>query len=244
MTNQILKIENISAGYGSTVVVNSFSFSVNQGEVLSITGRNGVGKTTLLRSIIGIIPIKSGNLLFNNENITKKSSSERSMLGISYVPQGREIFTSLSVEENILLPILVRTKVNLKYTLDEIYKLFPILKEKKNNAGGSLSGGQQQQLAIARALVSNPKVILLDEPSEGIQPSIVKFIGETVQKISKTLKTTFIIVEQNISFISQLNSDCLVVDKGRILSKISSSELKNIEKAKKLLSLENWLWVG
>lgn len=131
MTNQILKIENISAGYGSTVVVNSFSFSVNQGEVLSITGRNGVGKTTLLRSIIGIIPIKSGNLLFNNENITKKSSSERSMLGISYVPQGREIFTSLSVEENILLPILVRTKVNLKYTLDEIYKLFPILKEKK-----------------------------------------------------------------------------------------------------------------
>lgn len=244
MTNQILKIENISAGYGSTVVVNSFSFSVNQGEVLSITGRNGVGKTTLLRSIIGIIPIKSGNLLFNNENITKKSSSERSMLGISYVPQGREIFTSLSVEENILLPILVRTKVNLKYTLDEIYKLFPILKEKKNNAGSSLSGGQQQQLAIARALVSNPKVILLDEPSEGIQPSIVKFIGETVQKISKTLKTTFIIVEQNISFISQLNSDCLVVDKGRILSKISSSELKNIEKAKKLLSLENWLWVG
>jgi urea transport system ATP-binding protein len=239
MTNQILKIENISAGYGSTVVVNSFSFSVNQGEVLSITGRNGVGKTTLLRSIIGIIPIKSGNLLFNNENITKKSSSERSMLGISYVPQGREIFTSLSVEENILLPILVRTKVNLKYTLDEIYKLFPILKEKKNNAGSSLSGGQQQQLAIARALVSNPKVILLDEPSEGIQPSIVKFIGETVQKISKTLKTTFIIVEQNISFISQLNSDCLVVDKGRILSKISSSELKNIEKAKKLLSLEN-----
>ena len=239
MTNQILKIENISAGYGSTVVVNSFSFSVNQGEVLSITGRNGVGKTTLLRSIIGIIPIKSGNLLFNNENITKKSSSERSMLGISYVPQGREIFTSLSVEENILLPILVRTKVNLKYTLDEIYKLFPILKEKKNNAGSSLSGGQQQQLAIARALVSNPKVILLDEPSEGIQPSIVKFIGETVQKISKTLKTTFIIVEQNISFISQLNSDCLVVDKGRIISKISSSELRNVEKAKKLLSLEN-----
>jgi urea transport system ATP-binding protein len=239
MINQILKIENISAGYGSTVVVNSFSFSINQGEVLSITGRNGVGKTTLLRSIIGIIPIKSGNLLFNNENINTKSPSERSMLGISYVPQGREIFTSLSVEENILLPILVRTKVNLKDKLNEIYKLFPILEEKKNNSGSSLSGGQQQQLAIARALVSNPKVILLDEPSEGIQPSIVKFIGETVQKISKTLKTAFIIVEQNISFISQLNSDCLVVDKGRILSKISSSDLRNIEKAKKLLSLEN-----
>lgn len=239
MNIEVLKINNISAGYGSTTVINSFSFAINQGEILSITGRNGVGKSTLLKSIMGVIPIKSGNLFFQNEDISIKSSSDRSMLGISYVPQGREIFSSLSVEENILLPILVRNKINLKIKLNEIYKLFPILEEKKNNAGSSLSGGQQQQLAIARALVSDPKVILLDEPSEGIQPSIVKFIAETVQKISKTLKTAFIIVEQNISFISQLNSDCLVVDNGRILSKISASELKDIDKAKKLLSLDN-----
>ena len=239
MNTEVLKINNISAGYGSTTVINSFSFAINQGEILSITGRNGVGKSTLLKSIMGVIPIKSGNLFFQNEDISIKSSSDRSLLGISYVPQGREIFSSLSVEENILLPILVRNKINLKIKLNEIYKLFPILEEKKNNAGSSLSGGQQQQLAIARALVSDPKVILLDEPSEGIQPSIVKFIAETVQKISKTLKTTFIVVEQNISFISQLNSDCLVVDNGRILSKISASELKDIDKAKKLLSLDN-----
>ena len=239
MTTEVLKINNISAGYGSTTVINSFSFAINQGEILSITGRNGVGKSTLLKSIMGVIPIKSGNLFFQNEDISIKSSSDRSILGISYVPQGREIFSSLSVEENILLPILVRNKINLKIKLNEIYKLFPILEEKKNNAGSSLSGGQQQQLAIARALVSDPKVILLDEPSEGIQPSIVKFIAETVQKISKTLKTAFIVVEQNISFISQLNSDCLVVDNGRILSKISASELKDIDKAKKLLSLDN-----
>ena len=239
MTTEVLKINNISAGYGSTTVINSFSFAVNQGEILSITGRNGVGKSTLLKSIMGVIPIKSGNLFFQNEDISIKSSSDRSMLGISYVPQGREIFSSLSVEENILLPILVRNKIDLKIKLNEIYKLFPILEEKKNNAGSSLSGGQQQQLAIARALVSDPKVILLDEPSEGIQPSIVKFIAETVQKISKTLKTAFIVVEQNISFISQLNSDCLVVDNGRILSKISASELKDVDKAKKLLSLDN-----
>lgn len=239
MTTEVLKINNISAGYGSTTVINSFSFAVNQGEILSITGRNGVGKSTLLKSIMGVIPIRSGNLFFQNEDISIKSSSDRSILGISYVPQGREIFSSLSVEENILLPILVRNKINLKIKLNEIYKLFPILEEKKNNAGSSLSGGQQQQLAIARALVSDPKVILLDEPSEGIQPSIVKFIAETVQKISKTLKTSFIVVEQNISFISQLNSDCLVVDNGRILSKISASELKDIDKAKKLLSLDN-----
>lgn len=238
MNTEVLKINNISAGYGSTTVINSFSFAINQGEILSITGRNGVGKSTLLKSIMGVIPIKSGNLFFQNEDISIKSSSDRSMLGISYVPQGREIFSSLSVEENILLPILVRNKINLKIKLNEIYKLFPILEEKKNNAGSSLSGGQQQQLAIARALVSDPKVILLDEPSEGIQPSIVKFIAETVQKISKTLKTAFIVVEQNISFISQLNSDCLVVDNGRILSKISASELKDIDKAKKLLSLD------
>ena len=239
MNTEVLKINNISAGYGSTTVINSFSFAINQGEILSITGRNGVGKSTLLKSIMGVIPIKSGNLFFQNEDISTKSSSDRSMLGISYVPQGREIFSSLSVEENILLPILVRNKIDLKIKLNEIYKLFPILEEKKNNAGSSLSGGQQQQLAIARALVSDPKVILLDEPSEGIQPSIVKFIAETVQKISKTLKTAFIVVEQNISFISQLNSDCLVVDNGRILSKISASELKDIDKAKKLLSLDN-----
>jgi len=239
MNIEVLKINNISAGYGSTTVINSFSFAINQGEILSITGRNGVGKSTLLKSIMGVIPIKSGNLFFQNEDISIKSSSDRSMLGISYVPQGREIFSSLSVEENILLPILVRNKINLKIKLNEIYKLFPILEEKKNNPGSSLSGGQQQQLAIARALVSDPKVILLDEPSEGIQPSIVKFIAETVQKISKTLKTAFIVVEQNISFISQLNSDCLVVDNGRILSKISASELKDIDKAKKLLSLDN-----
>ena len=239
MNIEVLKINNISAGYGSTTVINSFSFAINQGEILSITGRNGVGKSTLLKSIMGVIPIKSGNLFFQNEDISIKSSSDRSMLGISYVPQGREIFSSLSVEENILLPILVRNKINLKIKLNEIYKLFPILEEKKNNAGSSLSGGQQQQLAIARALVSDPKVILVDEPSEGIQPSIVKFIAETVQKISKTLKTAFIVVEQNISFISQLNSDCLVVDNGRILSKISASELKDIDKAKKLLSLDN-----
>ena len=238
MNTEVLKINNISAGYGSTTVINSFSFAINQGEILSITGRNGVGKSTLLKSIMGVIPIKSGNLFFQNEDISIKSSSDRSMLGISYVPQGREIFSSLSVEENILLPILVRNKIDLKIKLNEIYKLFPILEEKKNNAGSSLSGGQQQQLAIARALVSDPKVILLDEPSEGIQPSIVKFIAETVQKISKTLKTAFIVVEQNISFISQLNSDCLVVDNGRILSKITASELKDIDKAKKLLSLD------
>jgi urea ABC transporter ATP-binding protein UrtE len=239
MNIEVLKINNISAGYGSTTVINSFSFAINQGEILSITGRNGVGKSTLLKSIMGVIPIKSGNLFFQNEDISIKSSSDRSMLGISYVPQGREIFCTLCVEENILLPILVRNKIKLKIKLKEIYKLFPILEEKKNNAGSSLSGGQQQQLAIARALVSDPKVILLDEPSEGIQPSIVKFIAETVQKISKTLKTAFIVVEQNISFISQLNSDCLVVDNGRILSKISASELKDIDKAKKLLSLDN-----
>ncbi|MEY3435222.1 MAG: urea transporter ATP-binding subunit UrtE, partial [Pseudomonadota bacterium] len=158
MQDQVLKVENISAGYGSTVVVNSFSFSLRLGEIVLITGRNGVGKTTLLKSIMGVIPVKSGNLILDNNDITKKNSSERSILGISYVPQGREIFSSLSVEENILLPILVRKEINLKKKIEEIYKIFPILKEKRNSSGNSLSGGQQQQLAIARALVSEPKV--------------------------------------------------------------------------------------
>jgi|TARA_A100001011_G_scaffold234815_1_gene242871 ABC-type branched-subunit amino acid transport system ATPase component len=237
--NSLLKIENLSSGYGSTIIVNDFSFEVEEGQILSITGSNGMGKTTLMKSIMGLIDARVGKVFFKNEDITDVSPDYRSKLGIGYVPQGREIFSALTVEQNILLPIYSRKnlKLNVQVKLQEIYNLFPILKEKKDANGSSLSGGQQQQLAIARALIFDPDIIILDEPAEGIQPSIVKFIGSTLINLSKNLKKAFIVVEQNISLISQLNSDCLLVEKGKLSKKIKSSDLNSIEKARSLLSL-------
>ena len=239
--NSILKIENVSSGYGSTVIVNNLSFEVDQGQILSITGSNGMGKTTLMKTIMGLIDVRNGKITFKNEDITNSSPDYRSKLGIGYVPQGREIFSALSVEQNIMLPIYTRKKLlfNTKNKLEEIYSLFPILKEKRLANGSSLSGGQQQQLAIARALIFDPEIIILDEPAEGIQPSIVSFIGNTLLDLSKNSKKTFIVVEQNISLISQLNADCILVEKGILTKKLKSSEIDTVEKARDLLSLHN-----
>ena len=239
--NLLLKIENVSSGYGSTVIVNNFSFEVEKGQVLAITGSNGMGKTTLMKTIMGLIDVRNGTITYKDEDITNSSPDYRSKLGIGYVPQGREIFSALSVEQNIMLPIYTRKKLsfNSKDKLEEIYSLFPILKEKRLANGSSLSGGQQQQLAIARALIFDPEIIILDEPAEGIQPSIVSFIGNTLSELSKNSKKTFIVVEQNISLISQLNSDCILVEKGIFTKKLKSSEINTVEKARDLLSLHN-----
>ena len=207
----LLKIENVSSGYGSTIIINNFSF------------------------------VRQGSITFNNENITNSTPDYRSKSGIGYVPQGREIFSALTVEQNIMLPIYTRKKPNFDVAekLNEIYSLFPILKEKRSANGSSLSGGQQQQLAIARALIFDPEIIILDEPAEGIQPSIVSFIGKILSDLSKNSNKTFIVVEQNISLISQLNSDCILVEKGILTKKLKSSEINTVEKARDLLSLHN-----
>lgn len=237
----LLKIENVSSGYGSTIIINNFSFEVEKGQILAITGSNGMGKTTLMKTIMGLIDVRQGSITFNNENITNSTPDYRSKSGIGYVPQGREIFSALTVEQNIMLPIYTRKKPNFDVAekLNEIYSLFPILKEKRSANGSSLSGGQQQQLAIARALIFDPEIIILDEPAEGIQPSIVSFIGKILSDLSKNSNKTFIVVEQNISLISQLNSDCILVEKGILTKKLKSSEINTVEKARDLLSLHN-----
>ena len=234
----ILKIKNVVSGYGTSNVINDISFDIKESSILAISGRNGVGKSTLLKTIIGIVECKSGEIHFLEKNITKSRPTERSILGIGYVPQGRDIFTSLSVKENISLPAISRKIKNLNNELDKIYSIFPILGEKQNDLGGSLSGGQQQQLAIARSLIFNPKVLLLDEPSEGIQPSIVSQIADKLNDISSNLKTAIVVIEQNISFISKLHCDCFVIDKGVISSKISSKDFSNVDTARKALNLE------
>ncbi len=236
--DSILKIKNVVSGYGTSNVINDISFDIKESSILAISGRNGVGKSTLLKTIIGIVECKSGEIYFLEKNITKSRPTERSILGIGYVPQGRDIFTSLSVKENISLPAISRKIKNLNNELDKIYSIFPILGEKQNDLGGSLSGGQQQQLAIARSLIFNPKVLLLDEPSEGIQPSIVSQIADKLNDISSNLKTAIVVIEQNISFISKLHCDCFVIDKGVISSKISSKDFSNVDTARKALNLE------
>jgi len=242
MTKEILlKVENISSGYGSTTIVKNFSFDVMRGEILSVTGSNGMGKTTLMKTIMGLIDSRNGKIFYKTEDVTNLSPDYRSKLGIGYVPQGREIFSSLTVEQNIMLPIYTRKNISLeiKNKLEEIYSLFPILKEKRSANGSSLSGGQQQQLAIARALIFDPEIIILDEPAEGIQPSIVSFIGNTLLELAEKSKKTFIVVEQNISLISQLNSDCIVVEKGVLMKKLNAKKINTVEKARDLLSLHN-----
>ena len=236
--DSILKIKNVVSGYDTSNVINDISFDIKESSILAISGRNGVGKSTLLKTIIGIVECKSGEIYFLEKNITKSRPTERSILGIGYVPQGRDIFTSLSVKENISLPAISRKIKNLNNELDKIYSIFPILGEKQNDLGGSLSGGQQQQLAIARSLIFNPKVLLLDEPSEGIQPSIVSQIADKLNDISNNLKTAIVVIEQNISFISKLHCDCFVIDKGVISTKISSKDFSNVDTARKALNLE------
>ena len=236
--DSILKIKNVVSGYDTSNVINDISFDIKESSILAISGRNGVGKSTLLKTIIGIVECKSGEIYFLEKNITKSRPTERSILGIGYVPQGRDIFTSISVKENISLPAISRKIKNLNNELDKIYSIFPILGEKQNDLGGSLSGGQQQQLAIARSLIFNPKVLLLDEPSEGIQPSIVSQIADKLNDISSNLKTAIVVIEQNISFISKLHCDCFVIDKGVISSKISSKDFSNVDTARKALNLE------
>ena len=159
----LLKIDNVSSGYGSTIIVNNFSFDVERGQILAITGSNGMGKTTLMKTIMGLIKVREGKISFKDEDITNSSPDHRSKSGIGYVPQGREIFSALTVEQNIMLPIYTRKKLSFDVNgkLEEIYSLFPILKEKRSANGSSLSGGQQQQLAIARALIFDPEILCL-----------------------------------------------------------------------------------
>ena len=232
-----LSVSNISKIYPGCVANDKVTLEFVSGKIYALLGENGAGKSTLVKILSGVIIPDEGEI-FLNKNISYNRPNERSILGIGYVPQGRDIFNTLNVEENISLPAISRKIINLKDELEKIYSIFPILKEKRKDLGGSLSGGQQQQLAIARSLIFSPKIVLLDEPSEGIQPSIVSSIADKLQEISSTLKTAFIVIEQNISFISKLNCDCLIIDKGIVSSKISSPDFSDLDKARKALSLE------
>ena len=210
----MLEIENLTACYGESNIIPGLTLSVPDKEIVCLVGRNGVGKSTTLKSIMGLVKTPQGSIKLAGEEIISKKTYERAALGIGYVPQGRDIFPQLTVQENLELGLEVNKGKGI--IGEEIFELFPIIKEFLHRKGGNLSGGQQQQLAIARALVSHPKLLILDEPTEGIQPSVIEDIASAIEKVNKQLGITVLIVEQYLDFVLGVSNRYYVLDKGEI----------------------------
>ena len=213
----MLEIKQLNHSYGQSRALWDLDFSVPEGTITCVMGRNGVGKTTLVKCILGLEPINSGEITLSGEVIHHLNTENRVRRGIGYVPQGREIFSSLTVEENLIIPLGAR-RDKLKKIPERVYELFPVLKEMGSRRGGDLSGGQQQQLAVGRALVSEPDLLILDEPNEGIQPNIVQQIGEVLLQLNKDEKLTIILVEQKLTFARRLGQLFYLMDKGRCVA--------------------------
>ena len=219
-----LEVRDIDSYYGTSHILHALSFTVAAKDLFAVLGRNGAGKTTLLRSIAGLNPPRAGEIRFNETNITLIKSHMRTQLGISYVPQGREIIPNLTVEENILLSLMGVGKPA-KQVPDIVYDYFPALRDIGKRRGGVLSGGQQQQLAIGRALAQEPKLLLLDEPTEGLQPSVVEEIDEIIKQISSDQTCAVLLVEQNLDFVRNTMQDFAILDTGRIVVQGGIDEL-------------------
>ncbi len=229
----MLNVSDVFVSYGQSEALHGVSFSARSDETVAIMGRNGMGKTTLFKSLIGMLPLKSGKIEVGGQDVTREESYRRVAKGIAYVPQGRMIFPTLSVQENIETGL---ENAQDKRVPDEIYALFPVLFDMRRRKGGNLSGGQQQQLAIARALVATPKVLLLDEPTEGIQPSIIKDIAKALNEIRKLRKLTIVVSEQVLSFAMAVADRLLVIEGGRLVHE-SSRASADEEKIKQYLSV-------
>jgi urea transport system ATP-binding protein len=213
----ILALSKIEQFYGESHTLWDVSFSLPPGECTCLIGRNGVGKTTLLKTVMGLVPASSGSARFGEVELLDKKPTARAKLGIGYVPQGREIFPQLTVEENLKLGLAAR-RDRIRTIPDNIYELFPVLKDMRQRRGGDLSGGQQQQLAIGRALVLDPKLLILDEPAEGIQPNIVADIGQLITRLCTELGMTVLLVEQKLPFVRKFANRFIILDKGRVVA--------------------------
>jgi urea transport system ATP-binding protein len=222
----MLKVSQLDAGYGESMVLREISLNIQPGTVVSLMGRNGVGKTTLLKSIMGLIKLKKGTIEFMGEDISFLPPEAKAKKGIGYVPQGRDIFPTLTVEENLLLGLEALPKTERKSGIpQDVYEMFPVLKTMLHRKGGDLSGGQQQQLAIARTLVGKPKLLLLDEPMEGIQPSIVQLITDVIKGIAATGTVSIVLVEHSMDVALECADYFYVLDKSSIVAQGDTGSL-------------------
>ena len=222
----MLETKSLNQFYGGSHILRDVSIQFNPEQLTVLLGRNGVGKTTLLRCLIGLLPIRSGSIVWQGRSLEKLPPYERAALGIGYVPQGREIFPRITVEENLMVGA-VAAKGYSKQAFERTYNLFPVLRKMKSRRGGDLSGGQQQQLAIGRALMSNPKFLMLDEPTEGIQPSIIQELAGTLRRLATEERITILLVEQYYDFAHSLADNYLVMERGEIVASGKGQDMES-----------------
>jgi len=236
MTMSLLQVEKLNQYYGAAHTLRGVSMTVDKGQCVALLGRNGVGKTTLLKCLMGVLPAAGGKVVFNGRDITRLKPHERARLGIAYVPQGREIFARLTVEENLLMGMATLPARRAATIKGEVYELFPVLKDMLGRRGGDLSGGQQQQLAIARALLAEPKLIIFDEPTEGIQPSIIKDIERVIRLLRERGDMGILLCEQYFDFAHALADKFVVLSRGEVVAS-GMQELMQGEDVKRHLAV-------
>jgi len=231
-----LELSGVTAGYHATPVLREVEMRVGTGEIVGVMGKNGVGKTTLVKTIMGLLEPQSGTITYDGTEVTDAPADERARSGIGYIPQGRDVFPDLTVEQNLRMGRTVNAGAG-EPLYDEVYEYFPILEERADQRAGSLSGGQQQMLAIGRALVGNPDLLLLDEPSEGIQPSIVQQISADMRTINDELGTTILFVEQNLEVIRELADRCYAMDRGELVREFDEATLADGDELAEFLAI-------
>ena len=224
MPEPLLDVSELGASYGATPILQGVDLHIGKGEIVGLIGRNGVGKTTTMRCLMGMLSASHGKVLLQGQDITALPSDARARLGLGYVPQGREVFPRMTVAENLAVGELIGGPKGKKLP-EMVYQYFPRLKDRRGQLAGTMSGGEQQQLAIGRVLIGNPTLMLLDEPTEGIQPNIVQLICEVLQSIRKELGTTILFVEQNLETIQALGERCYVMEKGRTVATIAAGQV-------------------
>jgi len=232
----MLNVAELQVSYGKSRVINNVSLSVEKADKVCLMGRNGVGKTTLMKSLIGLLPSREGSITWENKEITHTRAFQRSRMGLAYVPQGREIIPMLSVQENLELGALAHHPKETAKLLEEVLEYFPALKEHLSRKGGVLSGGQQQQLAIGRALMSKPRILILDEPSEGIQPNVVAEIASTLNRVHREKSLAVFLVEQNLDFAFKIADRFYIMEKGQIVKSGQRDEI-SLDTIKKYLTI-------